>query len=204
VTVRRGVPHATCVMRKPKVFDKRLSIEHAARMTCQARALNGKTPESRVVHGRGARAAPGRKSAFATFCHRSWKTAPQYATVSDAAKRNAEDNDDSRCRAVIVFGFEACRSIDTGSGRDLVAPHGACLVGIAFAGRSSARRGRTPQKGSLLNSRTSVIKRPPLPPCPHCHRLTGVEEEEQSGSSLRWFVCRLCAHVWSSSPRPPH
>src|ERR1700674_1348758 len=38
----------------------------------------------------------------------------------------------------------------------------------------------------------SVIKTPPLPPCPRCHRLTGVEEDEQSGSSLRWFVCRLC------------
>jgi hypothetical protein len=49
-----------------------------------------------------------------------------------------------------------------------------------------------------------VTEPPPLPPCPRCHRLTGVEEEEQSGSSLRWFCCRLCAHVWSSSPRPPH
>jgi hypothetical protein len=58
------------------------------------------------------------ESAFATFCHGSWKTAPQYATVSDAAKRNAEKNDDSRCSAVIVFGFEACRSIHLSYGRN--------------------------------------------------------------------------------------
>ena len=36
------------------------------------------------------------ESGFAMFCHGSWKTAPAYATVSGAAGRNAEKNDDSR------------------------------------------------------------------------------------------------------------
>ena len=31
-----------------------------------------------------------------------------------------------------------------------------------------------------------------------------LEEEEQSGSSARWFVCRLWSHVWSASARKPH
>jgi hypothetical protein len=66
----------------------------------------------------------GTESAFATFCHRSWKTAPQYATVCGAAKRNAEESNDSRCSAVIVFGFEVCCSIDAGSWRDSAAPTG--------------------------------------------------------------------------------
>jgi hypothetical protein len=52
--------------------------------------------------------------AFAMFCHRSWKTAQQYDTFCGAAKQNAEESDDSPCSAVIVCGFEACRSIDAG------------------------------------------------------------------------------------------
>ena len=38
-----------------------------------------------------------------------------------------------------------------------------------------------------------------LPPCPRCRRLTGVEDDDSTGSSLRWFVCRLCGHRWSVS-----
>jgi hypothetical protein len=48
-----------------------------------------------------------------------------------------------------------------------------------------------------------VTARLPLPPCPRCHQTVGVEEDEQSGSSLRWFRCTVCSHDWSSSPRPP-
>src|SRR5438477_9556480 len=32
----------------------------------------------------------------------------------------------------------------------------------------------------------------PIPPCPSCHRINHVEEEEQSGSSSRWFSCASC------------
>ena len=39
-----------------------------------------------------------------------------------------------------------------------------------------------------------------LPPCPRCHQLAGVEEEENAGSSRRWFICRLCGHCWSAAP----
>jgi hypothetical protein len=50
---------------------------------------------------------------------------------------------------------------------------------------------------------SSVAVKPlPLPPCPRCHQAAGVEEEEHAGSTLRWFRCTLCSHVWSSSPRP--
>jgi hypothetical protein len=29
----------------------------------------------------------------------------------------------------------------------------------------------------------------------------GVEEDDSTGSSLRWFVCRLCGHRWSVAPQ---
>jgi hypothetical protein len=32
-------------------------------------------------------------------------------------------------------------------------------------------------------------------------RVTGVEEDESTGSSLRWFVCRLCGHRRSVAPK---
>jgi hypothetical protein len=32
----------------------------------------------------------------------------------------------------------------------------------------------------------------PLPPCPKCRRADRVEEEDQSGSSARWFACLRC------------
>ena len=31
-----------------------------------------------------------------------------------------------------------------------------------------------------------------IPPCIKCHRVDRVEEEEQSGSSDRWFLCTRC------------
>jgi hypothetical protein len=40
-----------------------------------------------------------------------------------------------------------------------------------------------------------------VPPCPYCRRLTGVEEEDTTGSSLRWFVCHLCGRRWSLTPK---
>jgi hypothetical protein len=30
--------------------------------------------------------------------------------------------------------------------------------------------------------------------------MTGVEDNDSTGSSLRWFVCRLCGHRWSVAP----
>jgi hypothetical protein len=47
----------------------------------------------------------------------------------------------------------------------------------------------------------AVIRSLPLPPCPHYRRLTGVEEDDNTGSSLDWFVCRLCGHGWSVAPK---
>src|ERR1700716_3438422 len=32
----------------------------------------------------------------------------------------------------------------------------------------------------------------PIPPCPKCHRIDRSEEEEQTGSSTRWFICERC------------
>jgi transcription elongation factor Elf1 len=40
-----------------------------------------------------------------------------------------------------------------------------------------------------------------LPHCPRCHHVTGVEDDDNSGSSLLWFVCRLCGHRWSVAPK---
>jgi len=51
------------------------------------------------------------------------------------------------------------------------------------------------------NGPEPVIRSLPLPPCVRCRRLTGVEEDDSAGSSLRWFVCRLCGHRWSVAPK---
>jgi hypothetical protein len=63
-----------------------------------------------VPRRRHARRRPT-QSAFAMFCHGSCKAAPQYATGSDAARRIAQESDDSRRSAVIVLGFEAYSSM---------------------------------------------------------------------------------------------
>jgi len=41
-----------------------------------------------------------------------------------------------------------------------------------------------------------------MPACPRCHRNDQVEEEEQSGSSQRWFICNRC-HQPFVLPRQP-
>jgi DNA-directed RNA polymerase subunit M/transcription elongation factor TFIIS len=37
--------------------------------------------------------------------------------------------------------------------------------------------------------------------CPKCQRNDRVEEEDQSGSSSRWFVCERCGIRFSLKPR---
>jgi len=43
---------------------------------------------------------------------------------------------------------------------------------------------------------------PLTPPCPHCHRIDRVEEENHSGSSAQCFVCTRCDVRYQSPPRP--
>jgi hypothetical protein len=40
-----------------------------------------------------------------------------------------------------------------------------------------------------------------LPPCPECHRIDRLEEEDQSGSSARWFICVRCGRRFTAPPR---
>jgi hypothetical protein len=40
------------------------------------------------------------------------------------------------------------------------------------------------------------------PICPRCKKSDYLEEEEQSGSAQRWFVCTRCGTLVSVSPRP--
>ena len=42
---------------------------------------------------------------------------------------------------------------------------------------------------------------PPIPPYPKCHRIDRSEEEEQTGSSTRWFVCDRCGIRYTLPPR---
>ena len=51
------------------------------------------------------------ESAFAMFCHGSWKAAPQCATAGEAARRITQKRKDSQRSGVIVLGFEACSSM---------------------------------------------------------------------------------------------
>ena len=41
-----------------------------------------------------------------------------------------------------------------------------------------------------------------LPPCPRCGSVDGVEQEKLTGTTLLWYVCRVCHHVWNSAPNP--
>jgi hypothetical protein len=44
----------------------------------------------------------------------------------------------------------------------------------------------------------------PVPrPCPRCHSLH-VEEQDQCGSSQRWFDCCACGHRWASRRNHQH
>jgi hypothetical protein len=44
----------------------------------------------------------------------------------------------------------------------------------------------------LCEGPAMTVQPPPLPPCPRCHRLTGVAADENTRSSPRWFICRFC------------
>jgi hypothetical protein len=55
--------------------------------------------------------------AFTKFHHESRQRAPRGASVSGPNGRNAEEDDESQQRAVIVLRFEACRSIHLSYGR---------------------------------------------------------------------------------------
>ena len=37
--------------------------------------------------------------------------------------------------------------------------------------------------------------------CPRCHRLTAVNNDDQTRNSLVWIVCLLCSHHWSVAPK---
>jgi hypothetical protein len=47
-----------------------------------------------------------------------------------------------------------------------------------------------------LSDRSERLMTTPL--CPRCRR-TDVDEEEQTGSSKRWFVCNWCGHRFAAS-----
>ena len=36
-----------------------------------------------------------------------------------------------------------------------------------------------------------------IPPCPTCRKSDWVDEEEQNGSSQRWFVCNQCGRRYA-------
>jgi hypothetical protein len=42
---------------------------------------------------------------------------------------------------------------------------------------------------------------PRIPSCPKCLRNHHVEEEQQSGSSDRWFLCAMCGTRFNVPPR---
>jgi hypothetical protein len=46
-----------------------------------------------------------------------------------------------------------------------------------------------------------AIHTPPVDPCPRCGRSDRVEEEEQSGSSARWFTCARCGLRYTRLPQ---
>jgi transposase-like protein len=73
---------------------------------------------------------------------------------------------------------------------------------------ADARKMRTQAAATLERARAAAahaeayranIQR--VPHCPRCHRVTGVEEDDSTGSSQLWFVCRLCGHRWGVSPK---
>ena len=74
---------------------------------------------------------------------------------------------------------------DTGTTFHVARPRGCCRDLCALDARSV---------------RPAVIKRQ-LPPCPKCHHPDRVEEEDQSGSSDRWFVCVRCGLRFSPTAK---
>jgi hypothetical protein len=68
---------------------------------------------------------------------------------------------------------------------------------------SKADRGPTTEaaQSPRHGSRVVISRLPAEQACPRCRRVTGVEEDDSTGSSLHWFVCRLCGHRWSVAPK---
>src|SRR3954463_16172839 len=52
-----------------------------------------------------------------------------------------------------------------------------------------------------LLTRICVVSSP-VPACPRCHSTAHVEEEEQSGSSQRWYICLRCQQPFRPAPSP--
>jgi hypothetical protein len=58
-----------------------------------------------------------------------------------------------------------------------------------------------PRPLSLRDSDTPQRTGSLIPPCIKCQRVDRVEEEEQSGSSARWFLCTRCGVRYAAVPR---
>jgi len=120
---------------------------------------------------------------------------PLLEHVDDAVEMPSVSNpNESRWRHVATRSRLSLPRLPVGIGpRRSVERHD----GRPAAGRPQADEAEPPDQGSqrLMLHPTS------LPPCPHCRRLTGVEEDDTTGSSLRWFVCRFCGRRWSVAPR---
>jgi hypothetical protein len=69
---------------------------------------------------------------------------------------------------------------------------------LAATQAGACRVGRPPEHEDRVTIYTKVI-----PPCPKCHRIDHVEEEDQSGSSGRWFLCDRCGMRYSAITIPP-
>jgi hypothetical protein len=44
----------------------------------------------------------------------------------------------------------------------------------------------------VAGQRVPAMKAMTTPPCPKCRRFDLAEEEDQGGSSARWFICSRC------------
>jgi DNA-directed RNA polymerase subunit M/transcription elongation factor TFIIS len=73
--------------------------------------------------------------------------------------------------------------------------------GRVHAGRRPLNGSPTSQVDHLPRFVESVaIDTTSVDPCPKCGRRDGVEQEEQSGSSARWFVCARCGLRYTRLP----
>jgi hypothetical protein len=61
------------------------------------------------------------------------------------------------------------------------------------------RQGRAVEP-AVVSVMSSNQTRLPPPPCPRCRRIDRTEEEEQTGSSQRWFLCERCGLRYPSVP----
>jgi DNA-directed RNA polymerase subunit M/transcription elongation factor TFIIS len=82
----------------------------------------------------------------------------------------------------------------------------------ARAGQAAVESRRTIEKARIARGKNAspqakpppslpTASPPPIPPCPKCHRIDRSEEEEQTGSSTRWFVCDRCGIRYTLPPR---